>query len=92
MNQTKPKTVEDILNKYDTKFKYLDRETGYIFGEEEDEYIKNLDTIKLFIRQEITTLLESFNTEFWDAPGSFAAGYNARNRELEKEINKILGI
>ena len=85
MNQTKPKTIEQILNKFD---EYKTEEYGkWKIGRVE---------ARDFIRTSITTLLESlkredmvdYNDEF-DMPSD---GYNQRNKELEEDINKILGI
>ena len=76
MNQTKPKTIEDILNKFDVEFGgcYFENQHGYDTPPHDfkgnnlttDRGLKeNLRTssIKSFIRQEITTLLESLKRE-----------------------------
>lgn len=93
MNQTKPKTIENVLNKFDEEFD----------GRVDNGYVHAGD-VKDFIRTQITTLLESLKREekpdqvvdVREDPQGYTVStvisnpYNDAVREFNADINKIL--
>jgi len=91
MNQTRPKTVEVFLDKVKSKFV----NDGWVSMDDGDLY--EWGDLYIFLKKEIATLLESLKREDRDETlindfrDGYNNGFNARNRELSEDINKILG-